>query len=348
MQVSPLLTFAFVKTCLKKHAIKNDAIDKEFAKRLYGKLCLFLSFFTWVGICIWMMANRFKNVLGTKFRFGDILLGVSLPFDVPSLQLPTAIFSFTFGLTKLLTLFGKAIKMGVEKFNETKDMGVEKIDEIKDSITDVVPGGTVEAQNDDNVAMMGAGEVTIEGNAAEMAKEMAQEKIQEQIQEKIHEKLEEKIENQIKEIENKIKEKLGDKSKKVTKEIKIICKELLNENKTMKNQSNKQQKQINKQQDEINRLMKIVRRGGSKQNGGVLVHPQQSKNNWSSITSKSIGRLVTAKKVNEVEKLAQITTLAHNKKMEERHSVASKRLEKRLSKRSIDVNTGHGNRSGDV
>ena len=84
------MTFACVKTCFKDSAIKEDGkIDKDVAMNLYGKLCLFLSFFTWVFICIWMMANRFSNVLGTKFRFGDILLGVSLPFDVPSLQLPT-------------------------------------------------------------------------------------------------------------------------------------------------------------------------------------------------------------------------------------------------------------------
>ena len=89
-QIAPLLTFACVKTCFKDSAIKEDGkIDKDVAMNLYGKLCLFLSFFTWVFICIWMMANRFSNVLGTKFRFGDILLGVSLPFDVPSLQLPT-------------------------------------------------------------------------------------------------------------------------------------------------------------------------------------------------------------------------------------------------------------------
>ena len=89
-KIAPLLTFAFVKTCLKDNAIKEDGkIDQDIAMNLYGKLCLFLSFFTWVFICIWMMANRFSNVLGTKFRFGDILLGVSLPFDVPSLQLPT-------------------------------------------------------------------------------------------------------------------------------------------------------------------------------------------------------------------------------------------------------------------
>ena len=94
-KIAPLLTFAFVKTCLKKNAIKEDGkIDQDVAMNLYGKLCLFLSFFTWVFICIWMMANRFSNVLGTKFRFGDILLGVSLPFDVPSLQLPTVCTSF--------------------------------------------------------------------------------------------------------------------------------------------------------------------------------------------------------------------------------------------------------------
>ena len=340
---------------MKEHAIKNGIIDREFARSLYGKLCLVLSFVTWVVICIWMMANRFQNVLGTKFRFGDIIFGVSLPFDVPSLQIPTAIFSFSFGLTKILILAGKVIKMVVDKCNETKNMGADKLNEAKDSIMGVVPGDTVEAQNDDNAAVMGAGEVTIEGNALEMAKEMAEEQIQEEIQAKFEEqisKFEEKITEKIKGIGEKIKEKLGvgDESVKVTKEIENVCQELLNENKALKNETNKQQNQIQKLQDKINRLMKEIKGGRGKQNdgGGVLVHPQ-SKSGWSSISQFKLGKQIEIKKSRragrsikrgdtkkiaaDVQKLARTTSQAHNKKIEARKSVASKRLQTRLSSR---------------
>jgi hypothetical protein len=189
--IAPLLTFACVKTCFKDSAIKEDGkIDKDVAMNLYGKLCLFLSFFTWVFICIWMMANRFSNVLGTKFRFGDILLGVSLPFDVPSLQLPTAIFSFTFGFTKILILSGKVVKMIVDKFNDTKK-----------KLVDVVPGQGVSEQTDDNAAINGASEITIEGNAADMVKDKVKEKVDEKVGEKISEaqaKLDKELEKRLK------------------------------------------------------------------------------------------------------------------------------------------------------
>ena len=100
---------------------------------------------------------------------------MSLPFDVPTLQLPTAIFSFSFGITKLLILVGKAIKMIIDKVNG------------------VVPEQGVVEQTDENAAVQGSGEMVIKGNGTEMVKEKVEEKIKEEAQAKLDEKLEQKL-----------------------------------------------------------------------------------------------------------------------------------------------------------
>ena len=139
-----------------------------------------------------MMANRFSNLIGTEFRFGDIFVGVSLPFDVPSLQLPTAIFSFSYGLIKILVLLGKATKMVLSKLNDAKS-----------KIAQIVPEGQVQAQTDDNAAVKGAPTVTIEVNA----QAMAEEKMKEKLQEKIDEKKDEAMEKLDKKLEEKMTKK---------------------------------------------------------------------------------------------------------------------------------------------
>ena len=107
-------------------------------------------------------------------------------------QLPTAIFSFSYGSIKILVLLGKATKMVLSKFNDAKS-----------KIAQIVPEGQVQAQTDDNAAVKGAPTVTIEVNA----QAMAEEKMKEKLQEKIDEKKDEAMEKLDKKLEEKMTKK---------------------------------------------------------------------------------------------------------------------------------------------
>tara|TARA_B110000091_G_C13377693_1_gene294854 strand:+ start:91 stop:471 length:381 start_codon:yes stop_codon:yes gene_type:complete len=89
-----------------------------------------------------------------------------------------------------LILSGKVVKMIVDKFNDTKK-----------KLVDVVPGQGVSEQTDDNAAINGASEITIEGNAADMVKDKVKEKVDEKVGEKISEaqaKLDKELEKRLK------------------------------------------------------------------------------------------------------------------------------------------------------
>jgi hypothetical protein len=80
-------------------------------------------------------------------------------------------------------------------------MIVDKFNDTKKKLVDVVPGQGVSEQTDDNAAINGASEITIEGNAADMVKDKVKEKVDEKVGEKISEaqaKLDKELEKRLK------------------------------------------------------------------------------------------------------------------------------------------------------
>jgi hypothetical protein len=61
-----------------------------------------LIFLAWLGISVWIFIVNAQNVISnTSLQFTDIVFGISLPFQVPDVQLPTAYLSFSYGFIKL-------------------------------------------------------------------------------------------------------------------------------------------------------------------------------------------------------------------------------------------------------
>ena len=91
-------------------------------------------------------------------------------------------FSFSFGALKLSILIGKVTKAVVDNFNK-----------VKKKVQDVVPGQGVSAQNDENAAIKGSGEVVVQGNGTEIIKGKITDKVKAEAQAKLDAEAEKKL-----------------------------------------------------------------------------------------------------------------------------------------------------------
>jgi hypothetical protein len=88
----------------------NVEVDEEFA----GTCCLVCgvsvpvcSFVAWLGVAIFILTIVIGKSANFDMSWPDLLFGVPIPFRVPSLSLPTALFSFTYGSIRLVLVLGK-------------------------------------------------------------------------------------------------------------------------------------------------------------------------------------------------------------------------------------------------
>jgi len=100
----------------------------SYLKTACGIAAVNLCFIGWFGIAVYMMILQYnallENLQGPNivFTFGKLVFGTPIPFRVPSSQLPTAIFAFSYSSIKLSLLFGKIVKGALKVFSKGKEM----------------------------------------------------------------------------------------------------------------------------------------------------------------------------------------------------------------------------------
>jgi len=80
-----------------------------------------LIFLAWLGISVWIFVINAQNVLSnTTLEFSDIVFGISPPFKVPDIQMPSAYLTFSYGFVKFNLFFMGWVKKIVEFVNKVK------------------------------------------------------------------------------------------------------------------------------------------------------------------------------------------------------------------------------------
>ena len=149
---------------------------------LCASLSTGLIFLAWLGISVWIFVVNAQNVISTTtLEFTDIVFGISLPFKVPGIQLPSAYLTFSYGVVKLMLFLLGWIKKVVAF--------------IKTAPTKIIefPNETgLEAESTEKPEAVEVG-----GAVAPQVLEAGKEKLKEKLQEKMKGALDEKLEKEI-------------------------------------------------------------------------------------------------------------------------------------------------------
>ena len=117
--------FSFIGGAGLLSLVKYRKVNEECLKLCAG-LSTGLIFVAWLGISVWIFVINAQNVLSnTTLEFSDIVFGISPPFKVPDIQMPSAILTFSYGFIKLnLFLMGwiKKIVAFVNKAKKAPDL----------------------------------------------------------------------------------------------------------------------------------------------------------------------------------------------------------------------------------
>jgi hypothetical protein len=109
-------------TPFKNYVNGDNANKSPHYVEIVRKLTPTLMFMLWVGISLWIAWSRL-SLLGESigdFAVMDIAFGVAPPFKVPSLQMPIAVFSFSYGALRFSGLMQRLVKQAVDAWIRAK------------------------------------------------------------------------------------------------------------------------------------------------------------------------------------------------------------------------------------
>ena len=111
---------------------KNSENKMQAMFKSWANIATTLLFVVWLGISMWIfiidLQNKLSNVtIDVRSIFQDLIFGVTPPFDVPSIQLPTAYLTFTVSGIKLILFLEGGVKKAVAYLRGCRFCNVKKL-----------------------------------------------------------------------------------------------------------------------------------------------------------------------------------------------------------------------------